>query len=133
MPTLYIVDYEQYVEEGDNYAGFAGYRERQKVLMSRPDYMDWMLEAARDFNVGNKKLLRVRVAEYQHPNDLDVKEAVAEATNRLKDMEKIEAKAALLREKERLEKRLKELDSPSPPPTFSCSGWTAKPVPQPKV
>lgn len=109
MPTIYIVDYKQYVVEGDNYAGFTGYREKQKVLLSRADYMDWMLEAARDFASDDKVILRIRQGEYKEPEDTDVKFQVENAKARLKDEEKREQMAALLREKARLEKKLKEL------------------------
>ncbi len=109
MPTLFIVDYKQHVVEGDNYAGFSGYRDRQKVLLSRADYLDWMLESARDFGSEDKVIKRIQTAKYETPEEKDVAAEVKEAKTRYTEEQKREEKAALLREKERLEKKLKAL------------------------
>ena len=40
----YIVTYEHFVVEGDNYAGWAGYREETRVIRGEKNMKKWMID-----------------------------------------------------------------------------------------
>lgn len=107
---MYVIYYKEIVNEGDNYAGYYGYRERRHVCLNVDEYKSWMHD--RVLLIQSKKVVieRIRKAAYLTPVDMDITIEIAESLETVVKKEKAREKDKLLKQKKILESRLKEMD-----------------------
>ena len=106
MPAekMFKVTYSKFVVEGDNYAGFSGYRDFTRVLLSEEAYKDWMAKPNNDI-----RITRIEVFTYEPAGQLDIKAEVADAKERLKQAEKANEIKRLEVEAAKVQSKLKAL------------------------
>ena len=97
----------QWVVEGDNYAGFSGYRPFKHTFYELKDYKEFMSRAVQS---GDKVMVEhIETFIWKSEKVHNVKLQLELAKENLEKSEKLEEKKRLLEEKKRLEKRLKEI------------------------
>lgn len=104
---LLAVDYDAWVEEGDNYAGFTGYRPRKIFFFSHEELDEWLINNS-DAILGAFKrivLKHIYVCSVEDKLDLSfvMKDLALRKKAQLAKIEEVEAEAELQRAQRRLE------------------------------
>lgn len=110
MPS-YVVFYKKWIEEGDNRAGWAGYKDYVHFCENEEVFMNWMdsTEYLRHANNNGRRLNITGIQTFEKVGEIDPAIANAESAMRVEKKERAEKKAKLLKEREELDRQINEL------------------------
>ena len=100
---MFKIDYSQFVVEGDNYAGFTGYRDKSVILMSEAEYKEWLTSQIERQN--NFKIIKISTFTYKPAGELNIVTEVdninehIKKVNKEKEIKRLEAETAKMQEK----------------------------------
>ncbi len=107
MPKMIKIEYSQFVVEGDNYAGFTGYRDKSVILMSDAESTEWLtrqIEQNKDF-----KINKIITYTYEPAGELNVATVIANINEHIKKINKEKEIKRLEEETAKMQAKLKAL------------------------
>jgi hypothetical protein len=109
---MYIVSYDEWVDEGNNYAGYSGFRNFQKIFLDVKDFTEWLDGKIGYYWYGHGRKFKINTIEnsfYSAPLLLDMKVEVERSLQRIAEKRVEAEEKRLLAEKKKVEKKLEEL------------------------
>lgn len=107
--TLYLVEYDEWVVEGDNHAGWAGYRFKAQTFAELKELNDWLAEI--DHLLGDQDAsIQLKAIKFcSVDRELPISAVVARARSIAHAKRKAREKKELLDEIKSIKKKLKKL------------------------